>query len=80
MFTPTDGASPRMQMYLFNGFTDNHLTVTAPAAIAGNYVVGTAAFGPPPLAVQVTLVDVAGARTTDDVARVVARARRSPPR
>ncbi len=46
MFTPTDGASPRMQMYLFNGFTDNHLTVTAPAAIAGNYAVGTAAFGP----------------------------------
>ena len=46
MFTPTDGAPPRMQMYLFSGFTDNHLTVNSPAPIARNYTVGTAAFGP----------------------------------
>ena len=45
MSTPSDGAPPRMQMYVFNpsGAT---LTVTAPAGIAGNYAVGTAAFGP----------------------------------
>ena len=47
MFTPTDGASPRMQMYLFSGPQDNHLTVNSPPGIAGNYPVGVnASFGP----------------------------------
>ncbi|HMK73144.1 MAG TPA: M36 family metallopeptidase, partial [Myxococcaceae bacterium] len=46
MTTPADGASPRMQMYVFEGPQDNHLTVNSPAAIAGTYQVGVAAFGP----------------------------------
>jgi len=45
MATPSDGASPRMQMYVFNASGAN-LTVTSPPAIAGDYPVGTASFGP----------------------------------
>ncbi|MFY0526501.1 myxosortase-dependent M36 family metallopeptidase [Archangium gephyra] len=47
MSTPADGASPRMQMYLFTGPRNARLTVNAPASIAGNYPVGIATgFGP----------------------------------
>ncbi|MCY1042751.1 myxosortase-dependent M36 family metallopeptidase [Corallococcus sp. bb12-1] len=43
MSTPADGASPRMQMYVFNGVPE--LSVTAPAALAGVYDSGSASFG-----------------------------------
>ncbi|CAM3474884.1 histidine kinase [Corallococcus sp. ZKHCc1 1396] len=43
MSTPADGASPRMQMYVFDGTPE--LNVTAPASLAGNYDSGSAAFG-----------------------------------
>ncbi|WP_326491762.1 myxosortase-dependent M36 family metallopeptidase [Myxococcus stipitatus] len=47
MQTPADGASPRMQMYLFNGPRNAHLTVNAPSPVAGQYRTGVAAgFGP----------------------------------
>lgn len=45
MATPSDGARPRMQMYLFDGGRAK-ATLTSPTAIAGDYLVGTAAFGP----------------------------------
>lgn len=40
--TPSDGASPRIQMYIFSGPTNASLNVTAPAPIAGVKSVGTA--------------------------------------
>ena len=46
MATPADGASPRMQMYVFNGPAGSSLTVSAPGGIAGTYVTGAAQFGP----------------------------------
>ncbi|WP_338023584.1 myxosortase-dependent M36 family metallopeptidase [Archangium primigenium] len=47
MSTPADGASPRMQMYLFDGRQNAKLTAHAPASVAGDYTVGVAgAFGP----------------------------------
>lgn len=46
MSTPADGASPRMQMYLWDGLRDASLDITAPAELAGPLVFGTAAFGP----------------------------------
>src|SRR6185369_15135984 len=45
MSTPSDGGSPRMQMYVFT-VTLNTLTVNTPAAIAGSKQIGTASFGP----------------------------------
>ena len=46
MLTPSDGASPRMQMYVFNQ-TVSAVTVNAPGSIAGTYAAGTATgFGP----------------------------------
>ncbi|RYZ42805.1 MAG: hypothetical protein EOO71_06400 [Myxococcaceae bacterium] len=44
MSTPADGASPRMQMYVFNGVPE--LSVTSPASLAGVYDSGSASFGP----------------------------------
>ena len=44
MRTPADGASPSMQMYLFDGLTTLGLDVTTPAL--GSFDVGTASFGP----------------------------------
>ncbi|WNG25152.1 aldo/keto reductase [Cystobacter fuscus] len=50
MSTPADGASPIMQMFIFDGpeetLDDQYLEVTAPASIAGKYAVGNANFGP----------------------------------
>ncbi len=43
MSTPSDGASPRMQMYIFDGLPQ--LNVNSPAGIAGRYDCNTAAFG-----------------------------------
>jgi hypothetical protein len=45
MFTPADGASPTMQMYLWN-VGPRTLTVTGPESVAGDYEVGTMAFAP----------------------------------
>lgn len=46
MSTPADGASPRMQMYVFTAPATANLVVSAPAGIAGTYLAGTASFGP----------------------------------
>lgn len=47
MATPADGASPQMQMYLFNGVRHAVLTVNAPASVAGDIPPGVAyQFGP----------------------------------
>ena len=46
MYTPADGTSPRMQMYLWDGLKDAEATITAPAELAGSLVFGTALFGP----------------------------------
>jgi hypothetical protein len=47
MQTPADGASPRMQMYIFSGPRNSRLTVSSPASVAGDYQAGVAAgFGP----------------------------------
>jgi extracellular elastinolytic metalloproteinase len=42
--TPSDGSSPRMQMFIWTSPPD--LTVTAPAGIAGSYTASGAGFGP----------------------------------
>jgi len=44
-FTPADGSSGRMQMYLFDNVAQNALTITSPSSIAGTYKFGNAAFG-----------------------------------
>jgi hypothetical protein len=46
MSTPSDGGRPRMQMYIFDAIAFRALDVDAPASIAAQYGVGTAAFGP----------------------------------
>ncbi|WNG15398.1 myxosortase-dependent M36 family metallopeptidase [Cystobacter fuscus] len=43
MSTPADGASPRMQMYLFDGTPE--LSVTAPASLKGVYEAASASYG-----------------------------------
>ncbi len=47
MFTPADGGSPRMQLYLFDGRLESSLTVNSPADIPDDFPTGTATFGPP---------------------------------
>lgn len=42
---PADGASPRLQMYVFSGPSFAELKVLAPAAVAGTKQVGLAGFG-----------------------------------
>jgi hypothetical protein len=46
MSTPADGASPRMQMYIFNGPGTASVRVNSPASLAGSYSVGVGDFGP----------------------------------
>jgi len=72
MSTPADGASPRMQMYLFSGQRNARLTANAPASVAGDYAVGVAAgFGPQTFDVTGDVVvsqdaaDASGPSTTD---------------
>jgi large repetitive protein len=68
MSTPADGASPRMQMYLFSGPANARITVTAPGGVAGDYDVGVAAgFGPQTfdLSAPVALVNDGTAPVTD---------------
>jgi hypothetical protein len=58
MSTPADGASPRMQMYVWP-VTKIGVTVTAPSSVAGNYTnVGPAQFGPSTFDVTGTMVTV----------------------
>ena len=45
MYTPADGAPPRMRMYRFLN-TATQATVSAPSAMAGGYAAAGAAFGP----------------------------------
>ncbi|HEX8537126.1 MAG TPA: M36 family metallopeptidase, partial [Cystobacter sp.] len=45
MSTPADGASPRMQMYIFDG-AFQYLEVLTPAKLAGKYAAGYADYGP----------------------------------
>jgi MYXO-CTERM domain-containing protein len=72
MSTPSDGLSPRMQMYLFTGPRNARLTVAPPSSVAGDYLVGVAAgFGPQTFDVSGAVVaaldaaDTAGPTTTD---------------
>ncbi len=46
MSTPADGARPRMQMYLFDGLTNNKVTALTPPSLAADYAVGSASWGP----------------------------------
>lgn len=67
-FTPVDGLRPRMQMFVWT--SPNVVTITSPAAIAGDYAASSAAFGPPltvaGISGTLSLVnDGAGASTSD---------------
>jgi hypothetical protein len=55
--TPADGASPRIQMYLFDP-NENAARITAPADLARVYRIGRAAFGPKLFDVKAELVVV----------------------
>ena len=46
MRTPADGASPRMQMYLYDGVDPSFVEVLAPVSATAQYATGLAAFGP----------------------------------
>ena len=67
MTTPADGARPRLQVYLFAPNTRYGVTVTSPAAIAGNYAAGLASFGPQAfdLTADVVLADDGSGTRTD---------------
>ncbi len=45
MSTPADGSPPVMQMFLFTGYAERGIKVTAPAAVAKDYLAGIADFG-----------------------------------
>ena len=65
---PGDGASPRLQMYVFSGPSVAELTVLTPAAIAGQKLVGLAGFGKDQFDTTGTVVlavDDQGADTND---------------
>jgi MYXO-CTERM domain-containing protein len=68
MLTPSDGARPRMQMFLFTPNADVSFTVLTPPSIAGEYEVGTASFGPAAftLAGNLVLVQDAGGTSPTD--------------
>jgi len=65
--TPADGASPRIQMFLFNGTGKASITILDPTVIAGAMGTATASFGPANFDVtgSVVLVDD-GVGTTSD--------------
>ncbi len=67
MFTPSDGFSPRMQMYLWTGPTNFSLTANSPASIAGPMPAALAQFGPTNFDTtgDVTLVDDGSGVTSD---------------
>ena len=61
MYTPSDGRSPVMQMYVWNGAVDTRFTVSAPAALAQTYGSAGAEFAPENYAVSGEVVAVGGA-------------------
>ena len=65
--TPADGASPRIQMYLFNGVGSSSATVKTPDTIAGTLATRSAPFGPAnfDITAAVVLVDDGGGTTSD---------------
>ncbi len=64
--TPADGMSPRIQMFLWDN-AKKGMTVTAPAAAAGDYLAASAAFGPQTFTFTGDLVIVDdGTGTKDD--------------
>ncbi|SEQ35820.1 M36 family metallopeptidase [Neolewinella agarilytica] len=67
-FTPEDGQSGVMQMFLWEE-TGNIMTVTEPASVSGPYTTGTAGFGPVIGSIPTTgqLVEVAPALACDPV-------------
>jgi large repetitive protein len=68
MSTPSDGFSPRMQMYLWDGLRDADVDITAPAELAGPLQFSLAAFGPTSfeLTREVVLsIDSGGTSTSD---------------
>jgi hypothetical protein len=66
MFTPQDGGTPRMQMYVFPVAASAQMSVSS-ASLNGNLAVGTAAFGPQAFSVsaQVVVLQDAVAPTSD---------------
>ena len=72
--TPTDGSSPRMQMYLWTGPGAHQLVVNSPQSIAGTYAAFAAAIGPQLTATGITadvsLVDDGVAPTSDGCERL----------
>lgn len=67
MQVPADGASPRMQMYIFSGKGTLKLTVLSPQAVAGDKAFGSAEFGPASfdLTAELALANDGTAPTTD---------------
>lgn len=72
MSTPSDGGSPRMQMYVFN-VASAKVTVSAPAGIAGDYVAAVATgFGPQTFTLAGQVVEALdGAAPTTDICSAV---------
>ncbi len=73
--TPADGQRPRMQMYRWTGAGPSLLTINTPPAIAGDYGVGAASFGPQSFDITGTLAlatDSGGASTGDACEAIVA--------
>ena len=58
MYTPSDGASPVMQMYIWTGEVLTTLDVSAPSTVAGSYVAQSASFGPQTYDVAAALVSL----------------------
>ena len=63
-FSPTDGGSPRIQMGLFSN--DSKITVNSPASVAGDYITGSADFGPQAFDVTGNLVLVDDGQVVGD--------------
>lgn len=63
MYTPSDGSSPVMQMYLFDGVVDGELTLTNRNGL-GPYAIGTSDFGPTAYDIQSEVV--IGVDNSDD--------------
>jgi len=72
MSTPSDGGSPRMQMYVFN-VNSAQVTVSAPAVVAGSYIASVATgFGPQTFNVSGTVVAALdGAAPTTDICSAI---------
>ena len=76
MYTPSDGSSPVMQMYIWTGEVLTSLAVNAPANVAGSYVSQGATFGPQTYDVSGALVslDTSNADACNDLSSADATA------